>query len=61
MPNVYVREDQMIAAIRILLRDDGVSDAIERPVWSIARHLRQHRLVVTCTEAAYAIEAEFPN
>jgi hypothetical protein len=26
LPNVYVREDQMIAVIRLLLRDDGVAD-----------------------------------
>ncbi|MEV4509334.1 hypothetical protein AB0K00_10295 [Dactylosporangium sp. NPDC049525] len=56
-----VREDQMITVIRTLLRDDAVPDIADLPMWSLAGYLRQRQLVVTCTETACSIEAEFPN
>ncbi|MEV8516615.1 recombinase family protein [Dactylosporangium sp. NPDC051484] len=59
--NVYVREDRMITVIRGLLRDSGGSAVADQAVQQIVCHLREHRLVVTCTETACRIEAEFPN
>jgi site-specific DNA recombinase len=61
LQNVYVREDTVITIIRGLLRDNGLLEVADQAVWQIGRHLRQHRLVATCTEAACDLEPEFPN
>ena len=60
MRNLYVREDQMIAVLRALLREES-GDLEGQPVWMLARYLREHRLVVSCSETACTIQAEFPN
>lgn len=59
--NVYVREDTMIMVIRRLLLDDCLLDVAGLAALRIAHHLRQHRLVVTCTEAGGSLEPEFPE
>ncbi|MER7006402.1 recombinase family protein [Dactylosporangium sp. NPDC000555] len=58
--NIYVREDRMIVVLRALIHEENVG--LEgQPVWMIARHLREHGLVVMCSRAACVIQAEFPN
>jgi site-specific DNA recombinase len=59
--NVYVREDRMVANIRRLLRHDGLLELSGRPEQQIVRYLRQHRLVVACTEATCRLEPEYPK
>jgi hypothetical protein len=51
----------MIANIRQLLCEDGQLELAGQPDQQIVRHLRQHRLVVTCAEAACNLEPEYPN
>ncbi|GAA2392088.1 zinc ribbon domain-containing protein [Dactylosporangium salmoneum] len=58
--NLYVREDRMIVILRALLREQN-ANLEGQPVWTLARHLRDHQLVVSCSEAACAIQSEFPN
>jgi hypothetical protein len=60
-PNLYVREDRMIADLRSLLRKEGLFALADRSEPEIARYLRQHRLLGTCTETTSRLEAEFPT
>jgi hypothetical protein len=46
MRNTYVREDLIVVAIRGLLREED-PELEGRPVWMIARHLREQGLMVT--------------
>ncbi|GLL02183.1 recombinase family protein [Dactylosporangium matsuzakiense] len=60
MRNLYVREDRMIVVLRSLLREE--SKALqEQTVWMLARYLRDHQLVVSCSETGCLIQTEFPN
>lgn len=60
MRNLYVREDWMIVVIRALLHETN-ANLESQPFWMLARHLREHRLDVWCSETSCLIQAELPN
>jgi hypothetical protein len=59
-PNVYVREDRMIATVRKLLHQEALLGAGGQSEEDIARHVRRLGLVASRIEASGRLEPEFP-
>ncbi len=51
----------MIVALRALLHEQQNEDPEGQPVWMLARHLREHQLVVSCSETSCLVQAEYSN
>ncbi|WP_238005914.1 recombinase family protein [Dactylosporangium sp. AC04546] len=58
--NLYVREDQLVELIRILLADGGTAARAALTPQQLADHLRQQRLVVTCGETRCSLDPAAP-